>query len=66
MTLPEEGMEEVEHAPNEWMSSRIPDGAIAEICRRGILSSINEGFLSRNIWFSEDDREGFRVLKVQR
>ena len=59
MALPKEGMGEVEHALNEWMSSRILDGAIAEICRRRILSSINEGFLSRNIWFSEDDREGF-------
>ena len=57
--LPEEGVEEVEHALNEWMSSRIVDGSIAEICRRRILSSINEGFLSRNIWFSEDDRKGF-------
>ena len=57
--LPEEGVEEVKHALNEWMSSRIVDGSIAEICRRRILSSINEGFLSRNIWFSEDDRKGF-------
>ena len=52
-------LEEVKDALNEWMSSRIVDGSIAEICRRRILSSINEGFLSRNIWFSEDDRKGF-------
>ena len=59
MALPEEGVEQVEHALNEWMSSRIFDGSIAEICRKRILSSIDEGFISRNIWFSEDNRQGF-------
>ena len=57
--LPEEGVDEVGHALNEWMSSRILDGSIAEVCRKRILSSIKEGFLSRNIWFSEDNRQGF-------
>ena len=57
--LPEEGLEEVQLALIEWMSSRIPDGAIAEVCRKGILSSISTGHLSRNIWFSTDDRDGF-------
>ena len=50
---------QVQDALNEWMSSRISDNLIAEVCRRRVLSSITSGFLSRNVWFDEDDRSGF-------
>ena len=59
LDLPEKGLEDVQDALNEWMSSRISDNLIAEVCRRRVLSSITSGFLSRNVWFDEDDRSGF-------
>ena len=40
-------------------SSRISDNLISEVCRRRVLSSITSGFLSRNVWFADDDRSGF-------
>lgn len=59
LDLPEKGLEDVQDALNEWMSSRIPDNLIAEVCRRRILSSITSGFLSRNVWFTHENRSGF-------
>ena len=59
LDLPEKGLEDVQDALNEWMSSRIPDNLIAEVCRRRILSSITSGFLSRNVWFTDEDGSGF-------
>ena len=57
--LSEEGNEKLEEVILAWLNLALPDDKVARSCRNAILSSIEEGFVAGNHWFSIDDRGDF-------
>jgi hypothetical protein len=57
--LPTEGLEKLDEVLLAWMSMALEDASLGRECRKSILNSIDEGYISGNNWFDNDSKKDF-------
>jgi hypothetical protein len=57
--LPPEGLEKLNEILLAWMSMALEDSSLGRECRKSILNSIDDGYVSGNNWFDNDSKEDF-------
>ena len=57
--LPTEGLEKLDEVLLAWMSMALEDSSLGRECRKSILNSIDEGYISGNNWFDNESKKDF-------
>ena len=57
--LPTEGLEKLDQVLLAWMSMALEDSSLGRECRKSILNSIDEGYVSGNNWFDNESKKDF-------
>ncbi|MAQ05883.1 MAG: hypothetical protein CMA51_03715, partial [Euryarchaeota archaeon] len=57
--LPAEGLEKLNEILLAWMSMGLEDSSLGRECRKSILNSIDDGYVSGNNWFDNDSKKDF-------
>ena len=57
--LPTEGLEKLDEVLLAWMSMALEDSSLGRECRKSILNSIDEGYVSGNNWFDNESKKDF-------
>ena len=57
--LPSEGLEKLDEILLAWMSMALEDSSLGRECRKSILNSIDDGYVSGNNWFDNESKNDF-------